>query len=48
MLAEGPRRSTEILDACVEAGISTATAKRVKGYLGIHSVREAEEWYWTL
>jgi hypothetical protein len=45
MLAEGPRRSTEILDACKENGISNVTARRVKGYLGVKSVREPDEWY---
>jgi hypothetical protein len=48
MLNEGARPATEILDACAEAGISAVTAKRVKGYLGVKSVREPDEWYWTL
>jgi hypothetical protein len=48
MLKNGPCRSTDIMDACDKAGISAPTAKRVKGYLGIKSVRKPDEWYWTL
>jgi len=48
MLADGPRPSNEIIAACEASGISDTTAKRVKGYLGIKSVREPDEWYWSL
>jgi hypothetical protein len=48
MLADGPRHSTDVLDACDDAGISAATAKRVKGYLGIKSIKGQDEWFWTL
>jgi hypothetical protein len=47
MLAEGPRRSMDIMNTCYNAGISEITARRVKGNLGIRSVREQDEWYWV-
>jgi hypothetical protein len=48
MLAEGQCRSTEVIDACINAGISETTTKRVKGYLDIKSVKEQDEWFWML
>jgi hypothetical protein len=48
MLADKPCRSTDVITACVKADISEVTAKRVKGYLGIKSIREPDEWYWSL
>jgi len=48
LLSDGPKRSTEITDACNEEDISTVTAKRVKAYLGIKSLKRQNEWFWTI
>lgn len=50
-LANGPKRSTELLTAATEAGIPEATLKRAKAAGGVesHQVKTADgrrEWYW--
>ena len=46
MTASGQCRSTDIMDACGKNNISPATVKRVKGHLGIKSIKKQDEWYW--
>jgi hypothetical protein len=48
MLADGDKKSNEIFDACVKAGIATAMMQYVKKTLSIKSVRKIDDWYWTL
>lgn len=48
MLAEGDRKSNEIFDACLDAGVTTSMMQHVKKQLGIKSVRKIDDWYWTL
>lgn len=47
MLADGDKKSNEIYDACLNAGISSATMQTVKKKMGIKSVRKIDDWYWT-
>lgn len=48
MLADGDKKSNEIYDNCMNAGISGNTIQYVKKKLGIKSVRKPDDWYWTL
>jgi archaellum biogenesis ATPase FlaH len=48
MLADGDKRSNEIYDACMNAGIGTGTMQNIKRKLGIKSVHKTDDWYWTL
>ena len=48
MLAGGDRKSNEMYDACIEAGISASFMSYVKKRLGIQSVRKVDDWYWTI
>lgn len=47
MLSDGDKKSNEIYDACLNAGISSATMQTVKKKMGIKSVRKIDDWYWT-
>lgn len=50
LLAEGPRRATDVYDAADQAGIAKKTLKRAKGRLNITSERlepGRSPWYWT-
>jgi hypothetical protein len=48
MLQEGDRRSNEIYDTCLNAGVSGGVMQQVKRKLGVKSVHKADDWYWTL
>jgi hypothetical protein len=47
MLATEDRKSNEIYDACIDAGISSSTMQDVKKKLGIKSIHKIDDWYWT-
>ena len=47
MLATEDRKSNDIYDACLSAGISSSTMQDVKKKLGIKSVHKIDDWYWT-
>ncbi|MDR0286778.1 MAG: AAA family ATPase [Clostridiales bacterium] len=48
MLSSGDKKSNEIFDACIKAGVSASTMHHVKKQLGIKSVRKIDDCYWTL
>ena len=48
MLADGDKKSNEIYDACLNAGINDGTIQLVKRKLRIKSLRKIDDWYWTL
>ncbi len=48
MLANGPVRATEILQAITDKGISQRTMKTVKKKMGVKSLKKQGQWYWTL
>jgi len=48
MLSDGDKKSNEIFDACIKAGVSIQTMNIVKKHLGIQSVKKPDDWYWTL
>ena len=48
LLADGDKKSNEIYDACLDAGVSGPTMQTVKKKLGIKSVHKPDDWYWTL
>lgn len=48
LLRSEPRPSKEIYAEVEGAGLSIATAKRVKKDLGISSIRKDDGWYWSL
>jgi hypothetical protein len=48
LLVSGQRKQTEIAAEVRGAGISEATANRVKARLGIVAVRKDNAWYWCL
>jgi len=48
MLENEDRRSNEIYDACIAAGVSTTMMQHVKKKLGIKSVNKLNDFYWTL
>jgi len=48
MLSDGDKRSNEIFDACLKAGITSNIMTYVKRDLGIKSERKLDDWYWTL
>jgi len=47
MLAVEDKKSNEIYDACMNAGISSSTMQHIKKKLGIKSIRKIDDWYWT-
>jgi len=48
MLSDGDKKSNDIFDTCIKAGISVPTMTYVKKQLGIKSIRKIDDWYWTL
>ena len=48
MLADGDKKSNDVFDACIEAGVSSTMMQYVKKMIGIKSVRKIDDWYWTL
>ena len=48
MLADGDRKSNEVYDACMKAGVSTSLMSYIKKQLGIQSVKKIDDWYWTM
>lgn len=48
MLSDGDRKSNEIYDACMKAGVSTSLMSYTKKQLGIQSVKKIDDWYWTM
>ncbi len=48
MLADGDRKSNDVYDACLYAGVSASVMQTVKKKLGIKSIRKIDDWYWTL
>lgn len=48
MLSDGDKKSNDIFDACMKAGVSVSIMTHVKKQLGIKSVRKIDDWYWTL
>ena len=48
MLADSDKKSNEIYDACLNAGINDGTIQLVKRKLRIKSLRKIDDWYWTL
>jgi len=48
MLSDGDKKSNEIFDACMKAGVSASTMSYVKRELGVESVRKLDDWYWTV
>ena len=48
MLSDGDKRSNEIFDACLKAGVTSNIMTYVKRDLGIKSERKLDDWYWTL
>jgi len=48
LLADGDKKSNDIYNACMTAGIASATMQYVKKRMGIKSVRKIDDWYWTL
>jgi hypothetical protein len=47
MLATEDKKSNDIYDACLNAGISSSTMQHVKKLLGIKSIHKIDDWYWT-
>ena len=48
MLSTCDRKSNDIFDACVDAGVSMSTMNHIKKRLGIRSIRKIDDWYWTM
>ena len=48
MLSDGDKKSNDIFDACMEAGVTTSMMNYVKKQLSIKSIRKIDDWYWTL
>ncbi len=48
MLGQEDKKSNEVYDACMNAGISSSMMQYIKKKLGIKSVRKIDDWYWTL
>lgn len=48
MLLSGDRKSNDIFDACMKAGVSASTMTYVKKQLCIKSIKKIDDWYWTL
>ncbi len=48
LLADGDKKSNDVYDACINAGISSSTMQLVKKRLGIKSVAKIDDWYWTM
>jgi energy-coupling factor transporter ATP-binding protein EcfA2 len=48
MLEDGDKRSNEIYDACLCAGVNSGTMQQVKRKLGVKSIHKPDDWYWTL
>lgn len=48
MLTDTEKRSTEVLDACRDVGISERTVNAAKRDLGVRSIRKQDGWYWML
>ena len=48
MLADGPRRCTEIYAACLAAGIGERTVDTAKKELGVKSKRMSDGWHWRI
>ena len=48
MLAGGDKKSNEIFDACIQAGVSPSVMSYIKRKFQIKSVRKIDDWYWTL
>jgi hypothetical protein len=47
VLADGPRLATEVQEAATAAGMSLSTLRRAQKDLGIKSVKEGKEWFWS-
>jgi RecA/RadA recombinase len=47
MMAEGDRKSNDIYDVCLEAGISSSIMQTVKKKMKFKSVYKDSDWYWT-
>lgn len=48
MLADGDRKSNEMFDACVNAGVTVSTINYTKRQLGVQSIIKDNDWYWTI
>lgn len=48
MLANGPIKATEIMQAITDRGISQRTVKIVKKKMGVKSLKKQGQWYWIL
>ncbi len=48
LLKDGDKTSNQIYDACLNAGVSNGIMQTVKKKMGIKSVYQNEDWYWTL
>ena len=48
MLADGDRKSNEMFDACVDAGVTVSTINYTKRQLGVQSIMKDNDWYWTI
>jgi len=48
LLSDGDKKSNEMYDACIKAGISTSMMSYTKKQLGIQSVKKTDDWYWTM
>lgn len=48
LLKEGDKRSNEIYDACIAAGINSSMMQHVKKKFGIKSVNKSGDFYWTI
>lgn len=49
LLADGtPKPQSEVMEKMKAAGVSESTAKKAKALLGICSVKQGMQWFWTL
>ena len=48
MLTDGDKRSNDVYDACLNAGVNSSMMQVVKRKLGAKSVYKGDDWYWTL
>jgi len=48
MLADGDRKSNEMFDACINAGVTASTISYTKRQLGVQSIIKDNDWYWTM